>query len=172
MKLKSRLFLSGLIRIVLGFLAIAYPVEALMDLAFIWGFAVCISGVNYILACFNNNLNFDACPKLFLFLSGLLDLFLGGIMISRLGLTALMIPIFAAAWLALEGLFRIILAFRLIKILRRWWLILLSGIAALLLASAMFVSPFVVGGAYVVSIIAGVLIVSGFCMLFESRLLA
>ena len=164
MKLKSRLFLSGLIRIVLGFLAIAYPAETLMDLAFIWGFAVCISGVNYILACFNNNLNFDACPKLFLFLSG--------IMISRLGLTALMIPIFAAAWLALEGLFRIILAFRLIKILRRWWLILLSGIAALLLASAMFVSPFVVGGAYVVSIIAGVLIVSGFCMLFESRLLA
>lgn len=169
--LKLRLYLSGFIRIVLGLLALAYPVEALMDLALIWGLAVCVSGVNYILACFNKNLSCEACPKFFLFISGLIDLFLGGVMISRLGLTAFMIPVFAAAWLGLEGLFRVVLAFRLIKIINKWWLVLLSGIALILLAALMFASP-IVGGVYIVTIIAGVLIASGIFLIGEGRLLA
>lgn len=169
--MRVRLYISGIIRILLGILAFMYPLEALMDLALIWGVAVCVSGVNYIIACFNANFNYAACPKWFLFLSGLLDLFLGGIMISRLGLTAFMIPIFAAAWLFLSGLIRIVLSFKLKKFLKRWWLMLLSGIATVILAVLMFSSP-IIGGIYVVSIIAGTLIASGIFLIAEERLLS
>ncbi|MDO4787253.1 MAG: DUF308 domain-containing protein [Fretibacterium sp.] len=161
------LYFTGGLLVVLGLWAMTYPVEALMSLAFFLGIGFVVAGLNHLVPCFS--LRGDPmCPR-WMMLQGLLDLVIGVVMLTRIGLTAFMIPMLVAAWLCFTGLVRVATSFRLRSLgLRRWWWMLLNGLLLVLCAFAMAASPFV-GGVSVALMMGSTLVVSGVLILIEAR---
>ena len=173
--LRWTLYSTGGILIVLGLWSLAYPIDALLSLAFALGLGFCLSGLNHLVPCLS--LRGDPLyPRWFLVL-GALDLILGIIMLTRLGLTAFMIPLAVSIWMGGSGLVRIATSLRLrglkvgkLRLFPRWWLMLLSGLALVLCAGVLFASP-LLAGLYVVFVLAGGLVGAGLLILLEARLI-
>lgn len=161
------LYFSGVLLIVLGIWAMTYPVGALMSLALFLGIAFVVSGINHLVPCFS--LRGDPmCPR-WMMVQGLLDLLLGIVMLTRVGMTAFMIPIAVACWFCFTGLVRIVTSFRLKALgFRGWWRMLLNGLLLAVCAGLMVVSPFVAGLSIAVTM-GSALILSGFLMIVEGR---
>ena len=173
--LRWTLYFTGGVLIVLGLWSLAYPAEALLSLAFALGLGFCLSGLNHLVPCFS--LRGDPLYPRWCLVLGMLDLIVGVVMLTRLGLTAFMIPIVASVWMGLNGVVRVGTSLRLrgirvggARLFPRWWLMLLSGLALALCACALFASP-VLAGLYVVFVLAGGLLFSGLLILMEARLI-
>ena len=167
--LRWTLYLTGGILILLGLWSLFYPLEALLSLAIYLGIGLCLSGVNHLLPCFS--LRGEALyPRWFLFL-GIMDLIVGVLMLTRIGLTAFMIPMVVAAWLCWIGLVRLVTCIRLRSLhLRGWWIMLLSSLALIACSCAMFLSP-LVGWLSVVAILSSTLIAAGALNILEGRMI-
>ena len=180
-RLRWTLYITGGILIALGLWSLTYPVEALLSLAFALGFGFCLSGLNYLVPClpvpFGGALRGDRLyPRWFLLL-GVLDLLMGILMLTRIGLTAFMIPVMAGGWLFLVGLVRVGTSIRLrgieldgVRVFPRWWLMLMNGVALVAVACLMCASP-LVGALSVVAVLGGSLIASGLLHILEGRVL-
>lgn len=165
--LRWTLYFTGGILVVLGLWAMTYPIEALMSLALYLGIGFILAGLNHLVPCFS--LRGDSLYPRWLFVLGVLDILIGVVMLTRLGLTAFMIPLMVAFWLFLTGLVRAVTAFRLRALgFRRWWRMLLNGLILAVCASLMAASPFV-GGLSVAFMLGGTLVVSGVLILVEAR---
>ena len=171
--LRWTLYFTGGVLIALGLLSLLYPFETLLSLAFCLGIGLCLTGLNHLTPCFS--LRGDPLRPRWLFLLGVLDLIAGAVMLARLGLTAFMIPIYTAAWMALTGAVRMGTSLRLrsvrvggARLFPRWWLMLLSGLGLILCACAMFASP-ILAGLYVAYVIAASLIAAGLLIVAEGR---
>ena len=167
--LRWTLWFTGGVLIALGLWSMTFPMEALLSLALWLGAGVCLSGINYLLPCFS--LRGEALsPRWFLFL-GLMDLAIGGVMLTRLGLTAIMIPIVVSLWLAGAAVVRLVTCIRLRWLrLPGWWFMLLSSLTLLACACMMFFSPFL-AGISVVMVLAGALVVAGVLIILEGRVI-
>ena len=161
------LYFTGALLIVLGFWAMTYPVGALMSLAFFLGIGFIAAGLNHLVPCFS--LRGDPmCPR-WMMLQGLLDLVVGVVMLTRIGLTAFMIPMVVACWFCFTGIVRIATSFRLKAVgLRGWWRMLLNGLLLVVCACLMAVSPFV-AGLSVAFMMGSALVLSGIMMIVEGR---
>lgn len=161
------LYFTGALMIVLGFWAMTYPVGALMSLAFFLGIAFVVSGINHLVPCFS--LRGDPMYPRWMLFQGLLDLLIGVVMLTRIGLTAFMIPMVVACWFCFTGIVRVVTSFRLKAAgLRGWWRMLLNGLLLVLCACLMAVSPFV-AGLSVAFMMGGALVVSGIMTIVEGR---
>ena len=170
-KLRWTLYIKGAILIALGLWSLTYPLEALLSLAFALGLGFCLSGIDTLFPCFTLR-GSSLYPRWFLLL-GILDLVIGFFMLTRLGLTAFMIPIAAGGWLFFTGLVRVGTSIRLRSIMidgarlfPRWWLLLLSGLALMAFACYLCVSP-LIGALSVVMVLGGGLIASGVLHVLE-----
>ena len=164
-KLRWALYIKGGILIALGLWSLTRPVEALLSLAFALGLGFCLSGVDHLVPCFTLRGDF-LYPRWFLLL-GILDLLIGFVMLTRLGLTAFMIPVALGGWLFLTGLVRVGTSIRLrgikiegTRLFPRWWLMLLDGVALTAFACFLCASP-LIGAAFVVMLLGGGLVASG-----------
>ena len=92
--LRWTLYFTGGILIVLGLWAMTYPVEALMSLAFSLGVGFVLAGINHLVPCFS--LRGDPMYPRWMLVQGVLDLLIGIVMLTHLGVTAFMIPIMVA----------------------------------------------------------------------------
>lgn len=153
-------YIAGIILIILGVLAMRYPVSAILSVGVFMGIGLVCSGINYFSGFYFFGL------KRFILL-GILDIITGIIMISQPGVTAFVIPFIVGAWLFITGLSRIGTALWLggAKI-RGWWLMLLNGIALVILAGVVSASP-LMASLSVMMILAGVLIASGVLAIIE-----
>ncbi|MBQ9565381.1 MAG: DUF308 domain-containing protein [Synergistaceae bacterium] len=170
-ELRWTLYVKGGILIALGLWSLTYPLEALLSLAFALGLGFCLSGISHLVPCFTLRGSF-LYPRWFLLL-GILDLLIGFIMLTRLGITAFMIPVAAGGWLFFTGLVRVGTAVRLrsitidgVRVFPRWWLLLLSGLALTVFACYLCASP-LLGALSVVVVLGGGLVVSGVLHLIE-----
>ena len=151
----------------LGFWAMTYPVEALMSLAFVLGLGFILAGINHLVPCFS--LRGDPLYPRWMLFQGALDLLIGVVMLTRLGLTAFMIPVAAACWFCFTGFIRVFTSFRLRALgFRRWWRMLLNGLILVLCASLMLASP-LLGGVSVAMLMGSIFVVSGFLILTEAH---
>ena len=153
--------------VLLGFWALRYPEEALMSLAFFLGIGFLFSGLNYLIPCFT----LRGCPGYpsWLLPLAVADILLGILMLTRLGLTAFMIPVFLAVWLSFVGTVRLWSAFAVRRAgARGWWRILLNGVFLILTAALMLSSPFL-GVVSVGAVLGGCLIFAGLLILSEAR---
>lgn len=153
-------YVTGIILIALGVLTMRYPVEAIMSAGLFIGFGLLVSGVNYFSGYYFFGL------KRFIVL-GILDILAGAAMILRPGVTAFLIPFVIAAWLFSTGVTRTCISFWLggAKV-QGWWLMLINGIALILLAMLMCISP-LSSALSVMLILACVLIASGVLAILE-----
>ncbi|MBQ7593068.1 MAG: DUF308 domain-containing protein [Synergistaceae bacterium] len=158
--LRINLYIDGIILIILGILTLRYPVEAIVSAGFIIGVGLVASGINYLSGFYFFRL------KRFI-INGLLDIITGAIMILQPGITAFIIPFVVALWLFTTGITRTCASFWLggAKI-PGWGFMLINGIALILLALFMFISP--LHSAFsIMMILACVLIASGVFAILE-----
>ena len=165
--LRWTLYLTGGILIALGLWAMTYPVEALMSLALFLGAGFVLAGVNHLVPCFS--LRGDPMYPRWMLIQGVLDLLIGVVMLTRLGVTAFMIPIMVACWFSFTGVVRIATSFRLKSLgFGRWWAMLLNGLLLVVCASLMLASPFV-GGISVALLMGSAFVASGLLIVWEAR---
>ena len=158
--LRWNYYIDGLILIVLGVLAMRYPLEAIMSVGFFMGIGLIASGINYFSAYYLFGL------KRFI-LFGVLDFIMGVYMCVQPGITALVVPFVIGVWLLSVGISRVGMSLWLGGAeVDGWWLMLLNGIALIIMAVLVCMSP-LSSALSVMMILAGVLIVFGVLAVLE-----
>ena len=157
---RNNCYITGIILIILGALSLRYPLSALITVGTFIGIGLVMSALNYFTGFYFFRL------KRFVLL-GVLDLITGVIMLTRPGLTSLIIPFVMALWLLCVGLSRIGASLWLggAKV-RGWWLMLLNGIALVIFAAFMCASP-LTSALSIMMVLAVSLIASGVLSILE-----
>ena len=161
------LYTTGGILILLGVLSFFYPAASLLSLALFLGIGFIVAGINHLVPYFS--MKGDPLRPGWLLPQGILDLLTGVLMLTRLGLTAFMIPVLLGIWMFFMGGLRIVAAFRIRRArIRRWWMMLVSGVLTLLCAFLVASSP-ILGAAMVTALIGGAFIFAGALTIAEGR---
>lgn len=162
-------YTTGALLMIIGGLAILYPAASLVSAALFMGFGFLIAGLNHLVPYFT--MRSETFRPVWLLPQGILDIILGILMISRIGLTSFMVPIFLAFWILLAGMVKIWVAFALKRLkFKRWGISLVGGIVLMLLAWFLASTPLL--GALLVSwITGGIFISAGLLWIAEGKIL-
>jgi uncharacterized membrane protein HdeD (DUF308 family) len=122
------LAIRGLCAIIFGILAFIWPGLTLLTLIFLFGFYAVINGALALGVAFKAPRGY---PKFgWLIVEGILSIVAGLIAFVMPGITALSLLILIAAWAIITGVFEIIAAVRLRKVIAHEWLLIIAGIAS------------------------------------------
>ena len=158
--LRMNLWVTGGILIVLGFLMMRYPIEAILSAGMILGVGLIVSGVNQISGWHWLGL------RRFIVM-GVIDVIAGLILVIQPGISAFLLPFVIGLWFFSAGMSRTCAAFWLGGAdVPGWWLILVSGIAMIAFAVLMCAAP-LSSTFSVMMILSGVLIESGVLAVIE-----
>ncbi len=133
------LAIRGLAAILFGLLAFVWPGLTLLTLVFLFGFYAIANGVLALAVAFK-------APKGYrryglLIVEGILSIIAGIIAFVMPGVTALSLLILIAAWAIVTGVFEIIAAIRLRKVVDHEWLLIIAGIASLAFGIIVMILP-------------------------------
>ncbi|RZL94685.1 MAG: HdeD family acid-resistance protein [Variovorax sp.] len=131
--------LRGVVAILFGVLAFAWPGATLLTLAIFWGAYVLADGVFAIIAGFR--IRDGAKPVWPLVLIGLVGIVAGIATFVWPGLTAFLLLMVIAAWAIFMGVFQIVTAIRIRKEIDNEWMLILSGALSLVFGIAMVLMP-------------------------------
>jgi uncharacterized membrane protein HdeD (DUF308 family) len=135
----SILILRGIIGIVVGVLAFAWPGVTIALLVAIFALYAFIDGIT------NLVLGLTRTPRhsrsWFLVLEGIVGIAIGVMTFMWPGITALALVFFIAAWAVVTGVFEIAAAIRLRRVITGEWLLVLSGILSLVFGVLVFAFP-------------------------------
>jgi uncharacterized membrane protein HdeD (DUF308 family) len=162
------LLLRGIVSILFGVLAFAWPGPTVLALTLLFGAYALADGILSLIAAVNGSDR--SAPPWWLLLVGLLGIAAGIIAFLWPGKTAFALVVMIGAWAVTIGIFEILGAIRLRnQIDDEWWLIL-AGIFSVLFGLAVLLRP-AAGALAVVWLIAAYAILSGILMVaFSFRL--
>ncbi len=132
------LVLYGVIGVLFGLAAIAWPGTTAVALAWAFGVMALAEGIISVLALFKKDVEIS---KGWLVLYALASIMFGIVAVLNPVVTAGVLLLFLAAWLLVAGIYRIVVAIRVRKLIRGEWLIALSGVLAIALAVLFFMYP-------------------------------
>lgn len=163
------LYTTGGIFILLGIVSFFHPLASLMSLAFFAGIGFLVAGINHLVPYFT--MRGSALRPGWLLPQGILDVLLGLVMLTKIGLTTLMIPILLGLWVLFTAVLRLVVSFRLRAAgLKRWWMMLISSVVLFLSSLVMLSSPIV--GAFIITwLIGGMFVCAGFAIIAEGKLI-
>jgi uncharacterized membrane protein HdeD (DUF308 family) len=144
--------------VLFGVLAIAWPGITLATLVIVWGAYALAEGLVTLIAAWQ--VRDEGRPFWSLVVVGLLGIAAGVITFLWPGITALTLLMIIAVWALIMGIFQIVAAIRLRKVIEREWLLGLSGVASVIFGVLMIISPGA-GALAVLSLIAAYAIVFG-----------
>jgi uncharacterized membrane protein HdeD (DUF308 family) len=150
--------LRGVAAVLFGVLAIAWPGITLATLVIVWGAYALAEGLLTLIAAWQ--VRDEGRPFWSLVVVGLLGIAAGVITFLWPGITALTLLMIIAVWALIMGIFQIVAAIRLRKVIEREWLLGLSGVASVIFGVLMIISPGA-GALAVLSLIAAYAIVFG-----------
>ncbi|MBO6290367.1 MAG: DUF308 domain-containing protein [Alphaproteobacteria bacterium] len=119
--------IAGIIMLVLGILVWANPLSSLYAIAIYVGAALFILGCGYVAS------SFSASSPWYMVI-GLLDIFIGLIFLTNLGLTVQTLPIFFALWFLATGIMQLYGSYESYKLSLPWGWNLFSGILGIVIA--------------------------------------
>ncbi|MBQ9034674.1 MAG: DUF308 domain-containing protein [Alphaproteobacteria bacterium] len=119
--------IAGIIMLVLGILVWANPLSSLYAIAIYLGAALFILGCGYVAS------SFSASSPWYMVI-GLLDIFIGLIFLTNLGLTVQTLPIFFALWFLATGIMQLYGSYESYKLDLPWGWSLFSGILGIIIA--------------------------------------
>ena len=158
--------LRGVAGVLFGVATIAMPGITLAVLVMLWGAYAAVDGVLATVAAFR--VRDRGRPLWSLLMSGLLGIVAGVLTFRWPGVTALALLMTMAAWAFVIGVFQIVTAIRLRKVIEGEWALGISGVLSVIFGALMVISPGA-GALAVLGIIAayavtfgGLLIVLGF----------
>ena len=149
----------GIVMIVLGLYILFNPVASLLALALYIGIAFFLAGIGYIVASFS----FQSGWELFV---GILDMFIGIIFITNLGVTAATLPIIFAIWCLAIGVIQSVGAYKLHQLSLPWVWSFSMGIFGVLFSFIILAYP-LLGVLTITSIMGLYVIVYGALSLME-----
>jgi len=170
----SFMLIRGIVSIVIGILAIAWPGMTIAVLVGIFGVYAIIDGITNLFIGFSRARADDRSWAHVA--QGLVGIGAGVLAFVWPGVTALALVFFIAAWAVVTGVFEIVAAIRLRKVIKGEWLLALSG--ALSVAFGLFVFAFPGAGAVGIAFVLGTYAVAAGLILvmlglrIRSRLLA
>lgn len=131
--------LRGVAAILFGLLAFAWPGLTLALLVLAWGIYAISDGILALIAAFG--IKDEGKPMWQLLLVGLIGIGAGVYTFARPGMTALVLLSFIAIWAVAVGIFQILAAFRLRKVIANEWMLALSGAVSLVFGILMWMRP-------------------------------
>ena len=132
------LLLYGLAGLVFGVLAISNPVAAAIALAWTAGIMALVEGAVSLLALFGKDAGIS---RGWLALYAISSLLFGVLAVTRPASMASALVLLLAAWLVVAGIFRIVFAIRVRKVIVGEWLLVASGLLAILLGVLFAMHP-------------------------------
>jgi uncharacterized membrane protein HdeD (DUF308 family) len=148
--------LRGLVAILFGVLAFAWPGVTLQVLVLLWGAFAFVDGVLALVAAIRT----DNDHRWGLLLEGIVGIGAGIVTFLYPGLTALVLLYIIAVWALLTGILELVAAVRLRKVIQNEWWLALSGIVSVLFGIVLLAAPGA-GALAVVWLIAAYAIVFG-----------
>jgi uncharacterized membrane protein HdeD (DUF308 family) len=133
------LLLRGVVAIVFGILAFAWPGITLVTLVLLYGAFALIDGVIALAAAFSGV--GKPVPTWWLVIVGLLGIGAGIITFLWPGMTAILLVIFIGAWAVAHGVFEIIGAIQLRKEIDNEWLLILCGLLSVFFGAFVIIAP-------------------------------
>jgi uncharacterized membrane protein HdeD (DUF308 family) len=154
--------LRGVAAVLFGILALVWPGITLLTLVFLYGAYAIINGVLELVQAF-------ARPKTSrrgaLIFEGIISIAAGVIAFIVPGITALALLLLIAAWAIICGIFEIVTAVRLRKVIANEWLMIFAGVVSLALGVLLVLQP-------AVGALAMVWWIGGFAIAFGILLVA
>ena len=146
----SFMLIRGIASIVIGIPAIAWPGMTIAVLVGIFGVYAIIDGITNLFIGFSRARAGESWAHL---VQGLVGIGAGVLALLWPGVTALALVFFIAAWAVMTGVFEIVAAIRLRKVIKGEWLLALSG--ALSVAFGVLVFAFPGAGAVGIAFVLG-----------------
>lgn len=162
-------YTSGAILILLGLVAFLNPMLSALTLGICMGVGFLIAGFNNLVPYFSMRDN-PLRPKWLLPL-GILDIVLGLLFLTRIGLAVFTLSTLLGCWILLVGAMRLWMSFQ-VKATgnEKWWLMTASGVLLLLCAFILFANPF--AAVFAMTFLVGVVLVAAGCMIIaEGKLI-
>lgn len=154
----------GIAYILFGFVAMGHPMIATWVIDFTLGFILIIGGILSVAAAFFSG---DWKRFLFIFISGVLYIIVGAFIINNPLAGVLTLTLLLAAFLLVEGFFKVIHAFQM-KPEANWIWLLISGVASVILG-VMIWTGFPQSGAFVIGLLVGIyFLINGISMVMIS----
>lgn len=133
------LLLYGLVALGFGIIAIGWPMSAAIALAWTLGVMAIVEGVISLLALVTGA---SGASRGWLLLYVVASLGFGVLAVINPLATASVLVLFLAAWLLVAGIYRIVFALRVRKQIQGEWLLILSGVLAIVLGLLFAANPY------------------------------
>ncbi|MGE8282680.1 MAG: HdeD family acid-resistance protein [Stenotrophomonas lactitubi] len=133
------LLLYGLVALGFGIIAIGWPMSAAIALAWTLGVMAIVEGVISLLALITGA---SGASRGWLLLYVVASLGFGVLAVINPLATASVLVLFLAAWLLVAGIYRIVFALRVRKQIQGEWLLILSGVLAIVLGLLFAANPY------------------------------
>jgi len=158
------LLVLGIAYVILGWVAIGYPMAATIAIEILLGYILLVGGaISVVGSFFSGNWK----NLILILLSGILYIFVGFLLVTNMKEGVITLTLLLAAFLLVEGIFKIIQAFQ-IQTAQNWIWILISGIASVILA-IMIWAEFPQSSAFVIGLLVGIyFLINGFSMIMFS----
>jgi uncharacterized membrane protein HdeD (DUF308 family) len=150
----------GVVAILFGILAFAWPLITLAVLVLLWGAFALVDGILALVAAIRT----DNDHRWGLLFEGIVGIGAGIVTFAWPEITALVLLYIIAVWALLTGILELVAAVRLRRVINNEWWLVLSGIASVLFALVLLAMP-TAGAVAVVWLIAIYAIVFGVLML-------
>ncbi len=158
------LLVLGIAYVIVGWVAIGYPMAATIAIELLIGYMLLVAGVISVIGAFISG---NWKNLVLILLSGILYLFVGFFLLTNLKEGIIALTLLLAAFLLVEGFFKIINAFQ-IKPAKNWIWILVSGVASLILG-IMIWAEFPESSAFVIGLLFGIyFLLNGFGLIMFS----
>jgi uncharacterized membrane protein HdeD (DUF308 family) len=137
----------GVVAVIFGVVALIWPGQALQALVLVFGAFALVDGIFAIFAGIASSRYFDRWWAVLL--EGVVGVVIGLLTFFWPNITALVLLYFIAAWALITGIFEIVAAIQLRRVITGEWALILSGLLSMLFGVLLFVFP----GAGAVSVI-------------------
>ncbi len=132
--------LNGIAAILFGLMAFGWPGLTLLTLVWLFGIYCLADGFTAIWAAFAPRAETGRSWWQML-LIGLVSLFAGMTAIGQPGISAAVLLLVIAAWAVVRGVFEIVAAIELRKVIDNEWILILAGLASILFGVALVAQP-------------------------------
>jgi len=161
---KGWLLVLGIAYVILGWVAIGYPMAATIAIEILLGYLLLVGGVIAVVGSFFSG---NWKNLILILLSGILYIFVGFFLVTNMKEGVITLTLLLAAFLLVEGIFKIIHAFQ-IQTAKNWIWILISGLASVILA-IMIWAEFPQSSAFVIGLLVGIyFLINGFSLIMFS----
>jgi len=158
------LLVLGIAYVIFGWVAIGYPMAATIAVELLIGYILLVAGlVSVVGAFFSGNWK----NMVLILLSGILYLIVGFMLVTNLKEGVIALTLLLAAFLFVEGFFKIIHAYQ-VKPAQNWIWILVSGVASVILG-IMIWAEFPQSSAFIIGLLFGIyFLINGFSLIMFS----